>query len=81
MRTSSSFANAKLTHAFSSPIADSDARPSAGPALSLFFGRENRCSYLPGRPDALPRHGRAPSRARTTRHQHPHPRDLQEKTR
>lgn len=81
MRIFSLFASARLTHAFSSLIADTDARPAARRTLTSFSGRESRRSYLPlGRRDALPRPvGRGPSRATTQTN--PHLRDIQESAR
>jgi hypothetical protein len=80
MRTSSFLASARLTHAFSSSHAATDARPAAGRTLPLFLGRESRRSYLIGRPGAPPR-TTGSSWARTAIHANPHPRDFQESAR
>jgi hypothetical protein len=79
MRTSSHFAIAGLTHAYSSFTAAPGIRPAAG-RLPLLFGHEGTRSYLrSGHPVELPRlAGRGAPRPRMATHTHPHPRDFQE---
>ena len=81
MRTSSHFANARLTHAHSSFTAAPDLVPVAGRAL-LLSGHEGTRSYLrSGRPVDLPRLAGRGIQARTATHTNPHSRDFQESAR
>ena len=82
MRTSSHFAIAGLTHAYSSFTAAPGLRPVAGRVYSLLFGHEGTRSYLrSGRPVDPSSSRRRGTHARTATHMNPHSRDFQESAR